>query len=128
MLRALQRAPTQSFPFPAQSFSPPFTCVQRRRVLTENKDHTHGYGPSPGWMDSLSRRTWTVQQTGRAVGGSACCAFAHLKRELNLFRLLGSDHRVDAEDTRGIAEQDDNAGGEEYVGLALLLAPQPRPS
>lgn len=75
-LRAEQRAPTQSFQFTAQSFSQPFTCVHRRWVLAENKDHTYRYDPSPGRMDSLSRRTWTVQPTGRAEGGGALCLWS----------------------------------------------------
>lgn len=123
-----RRGPTQSFPFTAQSFPQPFTCVPRRRGPTENKDHTRRYGPSRGWMDSLSGGTWTLRQTGRPRGGSCFFAFAHLEQELNLFRLLGSDHRSDAEDTRGMTEQDDKAGGGEYGGPALLSAPQPSPS
>lgn len=39
--------------------------------------------------------------------------------------MLSFDHRADPEDARGMREQEDNAGGEGYVGLSLLVAPQP---
>lgn len=96
---------------------------------TDRKQRSHAQiGPLPRVDGLAQQENLNSSANWKSWGGSGCCAFAHLKRELNLFWLLGSDHRVDAKDSRGITEQDDNAGGEEYVGLALLLAPQPWPS
>lgn len=113
--RAREPALTQSFQFTAQSFTQTFTGVHRHRVLTENKDHTQ--------IRTLPRVDGLTQQENvnssanwKSWGG------------LDLFGMLSFDHRADPEDTRGIWEQEDNAGGEGYVGLSLLVAPQPWPS
>lgn len=107
----------------------PFTCVQRHWLLTENKDHTHRHGPSPGWMDSF-----TQQQN---VISSANWKSWRPKWLLCLCTLEARAEFVQAAQLRPQSgrrrhQREERTGWQRWWGkdggLALLLAPQPWPS
>lgn len=90
-----------------------YTGLRRcSQASATNKDHTQ-IQPLLRVDGLTQRQDVSSSANWKSLGGG-----------VNLFRLLGFDHTADPEDTRGIREQEDNAGGDGYVGLFLLLAPQ----